>query len=546
MNALAELFLRTLFGDEGVEGHWFHLWRLGPGDLKTTYWYPVPSQVNYGRIGDDDVYVGVSLAAQQGTESDRIKADQSSAIVALWADVDWADDVHKKSPTLPKTQQSALDLIGLFPLQPSLIVNSGHGYQCWWLLKEPWIFESAHEREDAAEFCRRWMGGLRNVAGSLGFSLDGVHDLSRVMRLPGTFNNKNPEEPRAVFVEIQPEQELRYNPSDFEPYLSDLVPRPDLPPISLGGLPIDIGVPMEKMEVLKANNPTFRNLWMRKRAPANDVSASGYDLALANIAVVSGWTDAEVYGLLLANRRKWGDNMKYQGYYERTISKARADAEAEKTLREEASPDSRPGILRSISQTLGVEVLDVEEFMGDPPQYRVTVLGGRGIWIGSSENFVNQNAFRTRILGGSGHLSPRMKEEKWATVVNAMMRVRTKRSMGMEQTESGRIEEWIRAYLTSSVPVMEPLQRVTIHRRPFIFEGAIYVYSNTFKSWIQENLGEKVNSAEFAAQMENFGAYSETIFYINERTQKRTSTSVRKLPSDLFHVDDYAREGTIS
>ena len=56
--------------------------------------------------------------------------------------------------------------------------------------KELWGFESDRERQRAADLSLRWSQTLKAHAAARGWAVDSVHDLARVMRLPGTLNFK--------------------------------------------------------------------------------------------------------------------------------------------------------------------------------------------------------------------------------------------------------------------------------------------------------------------------------------------------------------------
>lgn len=77
-----------------------------------------------------------------------------------------------------------------------------------------------------------------------------------------------------------------------------------------------------KLSRLLVNDEQFYWLYTHKRK-LEDSSLSGYDMALANVAVQAGLTDGEIVWLINQHRDKHGDGPKHTGYYERTIAKAR-------------------------------------------------------------------------------------------------------------------------------------------------------------------------------------------------------------------------------
>jgi hypothetical protein len=107
-----------------------------------------------------------------------------------------------------------------FPLSPSAVIMSGGGLQPYWFLKEP--VEVPAESERVRELLRRLAAYLDAdiVAG----------EPARVLRVPGTLNNKYTP-PRRVQVETF-DPDRRYNPSDFD-FLPALPIRTTAPPVDL-------------------------------------------------------------------------------------------------------------------------------------------------------------------------------------------------------------------------------------------------------------------------------------------------------------------------
>ena len=136
-----------------------------------------------------NVYIGAGLSPRDYGSSRRCPAEHIAAIAGLWADVDYRNEVHTK-PNLPPGLEQARELIRAMGPDPTIQIDTGYGIQAWWLFKELWVFESECERQRAAELSFRWSQTLKAHAAARGWTVDSVHDLSRVMRLPGTLNLK--------------------------------------------------------------------------------------------------------------------------------------------------------------------------------------------------------------------------------------------------------------------------------------------------------------------------------------------------------------------
>lgn len=67
-------------------------------------------------------------------------------------------------------------------VQPSIIVDSGGGWHCYWLLRDTFTIENSEDRSLAQSVLYAW---IDTVGGD-----GGAKDLARVLRVPGTLNHK--------------------------------------------------------------------------------------------------------------------------------------------------------------------------------------------------------------------------------------------------------------------------------------------------------------------------------------------------------------------
>lgn len=110
-------------------------------------------------------------------------------LAALWCDLD-------VKPGGCPTMQSAWAIIGelseLIGAHPSAIVHSGHGLQPYWPIEDgDGEISTDDDRAIVGPLLRRWGRLVALVAGHHGSKVDNVYDLPRILRAPGTTNNKN-------------------------------------------------------------------------------------------------------------------------------------------------------------------------------------------------------------------------------------------------------------------------------------------------------------------------------------------------------------------
>lgn len=347
-------FLRELY-PEGLPPYHLLIWTV-EGEKKISHWFPtIESAASFASTtAADAVYFGVGLARMDLGPHRRCRSQEVAAVPGVVCDIDvYCARVHEK-PGLPPSIDEALRILPE-RFQPTLVWDTGHGIQAVWLCKERWDLDSQDERDRAAALSQRWHTYLAGEAKRLGYTIDAVHDLARVLRLPGSTNNKVPGDPRPVHVIRNTGQ--RYNPSDLESVLDTFgVPEIEIKStderghVEYGDLRLDPRVQLppetqEKLELLLKNISEFARVWNREKRMPKDKSWSGYAQSIANtLAYVDAmaadepadarssppmcFSDQEIIDILTKHRREHGDpgkqNPKPLAWYVKyTIPKAR-------------------------------------------------------------------------------------------------------------------------------------------------------------------------------------------------------------------------------
>jgi hypothetical protein len=171
---------------------------------------------NGQRLVEHNVYFGPLMSLEVRLDG-RGSNDDVVALPGIFVDIDVRDDRAHAKENLPSSIEEAKTLVAKFaPLSPSLMWTTGYGLQVGWLFDTPYHIIEAADRLRIGSLKNRWEQHLRSGFAELGYHLDHVYDLSRVLRLPGTLNWKNPESPRQaslLFVDGP-----RYRMEDLELY----------------------------------------------------------------------------------------------------------------------------------------------------------------------------------------------------------------------------------------------------------------------------------------------------------------------------------------
>jgi hypothetical protein len=123
-----------------------------------------------------DVYVGVCPRVAPEGPGRKLGKDAIEQVGAVWVDLD--NKVEGAS------SQVLLDTC-------DIVVSTGNGWHGYKILSSPKLCKSARERT-TLEY------RIRDFADKLLPGTDNVSNVDRILRVPGTLNWKNPDEPKAV------------------------------------------------------------------------------------------------------------------------------------------------------------------------------------------------------------------------------------------------------------------------------------------------------------------------------------------------------------
>lgn len=174
-------FLKLL----GRSGKYQYFWTIDKDtNTKRTYWYQTGESLPIVDTNRNHVYFGVHPTKEKKDEYNRSKNEDVSAINCLYAEFD------KKDGNTIGT------INNLYPM-PSVVISSGGGWHCYWLLNNS-IQVTEENIKYLAEIQERWVHFIG--------SDEGAKDLARVLRVPGTLNHKYKPALPVEFVEVNLER----------------------------------------------------------------------------------------------------------------------------------------------------------------------------------------------------------------------------------------------------------------------------------------------------------------------------------------------------
>jgi len=484
----------------GYEGQWF-----ADPDPALSYIIQIDQQTR-------DVYVHVGIAPP-GYAKPRAEGADLIGRLGFVADLDLNHD---------RTQE----LLDRCDAPPTLLVGSGHGYHAWWLFEEPVIYdgpEATYDRAEVESIAHDWIRSLRVHAHDLGITekLDGVHDLARILRVPGTQNNKHAVK---MPVQLLLSDGPRYCPDEIYSRLLDedrLLTEPIAETAAVGELLLraDAVPPNDKFAALMTNHELFQATWKHERDnELPDPSPSGYDLALANVAAAAGWSEQEITNLLIAHRRLHNADLKLrQDYYTRTIGKALAHRRQERIMEGERpeSPDDREDGLAHLRELLDVPLTDIKYLDGQEPVYRFD-FGERGLVQMAAELVRSRQVWDRKVFAAT-RLPPRTPigkgaDEAWRSVCKAFGALAEHVVVGIEASIDQETKAILEAYLQRwPVEHVRPGEPVPDDEAPFYRDGKLWVRADQVRQFARQMMDIRLSRSELMQRFRLLGAESKTI-----------------------------------
>ena len=164
-----------------------------------------------------DVYFGVNLMNEPPARNARVKAEFVTLQTATVADIDILGGEHTDPNKYPANIEMAK---GFLPFPVSMLVDSGYGLHPYCLYAKP-ITITAENRSEVTKRNKKFIDTIRSRADKYAKAVDSVHDLPRVLRMPGTYNYKCGREnaPLCRLIEVS---DVRFTPESLDAQLNEL------------------------------------------------------------------------------------------------------------------------------------------------------------------------------------------------------------------------------------------------------------------------------------------------------------------------------------
>jgi hypothetical protein len=312
---------------------------------------------------------------------------------------------------------------------------------------------------------------------------------------------------------------------------------------SRGAIDAHAEPPFDRLMLMLELEPKFKATWEKTR---DDLpSQSEHDLSLATMAAHAGWDDEEIVSLIVAHRRKHGEDTKTSrvDYYASLIAKSKEgleNKEAHESLSNRlmsidqglnSIEDERSGMLSDLSSLIGLNVRTIIRYVADPPSYRL-VFEDTSILLSNVDFIISPSKFRHAVAACCGHLLGRYKGQRWDPIAMTILRCCEDQDLGADSTADGVVSEWLCGYLLTSPPV-DDRELAVASRTPLMIGSDVAIFSDMLAGWLTTFRGERIARRELAVKLRSAGCVP-TSFAYRRDDGTRTTARAWKIPATLL------------
>ena len=208
-----------------------HLWRTPTGGPSWAYWWSMVSGDQGGGVSTWfdaqgewpplphrrlEIYFGVNPSAYIPTTNKEGEPRKPADVRSRKETIAALNTIYDEFDT---KDGATLAIVESLEPAPSVVVASGGGWHCYWLLVDPWDITAPTERQRAIELQREWVEHHIEQGAD-----KGAKDIARILRVPGTVNHK-PERNGAIVEFVRCDMSRLYTPEELAAWLPPREPK---------------------------------------------------------------------------------------------------------------------------------------------------------------------------------------------------------------------------------------------------------------------------------------------------------------------------------
>jgi len=458
---------------------------------------------------DHDIYINVGTGLKKKGKYFRFGKKEINGIQALYLDIDFLSNV-KKEKNLP-TKEQALEILNNFPLKPTIILNSGNGFHVYYFFKQFMIIDNINRKE---------IQGLNETLSHAidiefkkqNFKMDKVHDLSRILRIDGTYNYKEKDNKKKIKIEKK-DLNSYYTIEEFNEKLKQYNIKLEEKKIK-EKTNIEIR-DCEKLteeqefviESLREVNEKFKQSWDNPKEGKSDSEA---DQSIAYSLIEVEVSEQEIADILYYHAIKFDykrkEKRKRKDYIENTISKA-------KDMCFKNNPEKKNHTIKNLKENLleGIDIIprtDISEeeiekqknnansilnrhnitlqeilYIQDDNEYAKLITNNTAIIYQPIENLYKQNTFIDPIQK-TLKIPININQEEYRAIKNVIIRIAKDAIENKFAIAKNRIRYWLEEYLATIIKqITEENEKFDFDNEEFNKKHPFHYQNITEESW---------------------------------------------------------------
>ena len=162
-----------------------------------------------------DAFFHVNVTRNADNSPRRLNTSTVDAQIGIAVDIDFDDAGHKgdTSKNCPDLESARLALSKV--PEPSFVIFTGHGCHVYYKFVKPFVFSDEADRAFAKKISEQF---TKFFSAQFGFPVDSCHDLTRILRVPYSYNFKGGKK---ILSYVAYSSNARYTPQDFENILAN-------------------------------------------------------------------------------------------------------------------------------------------------------------------------------------------------------------------------------------------------------------------------------------------------------------------------------------
>jgi len=526
------------------------IWTLSD---KRSHWFKdTGKMIKFIEANPHNIFYGLGVTDKEKSKFERALNTEITSIRLLHLDIDIQSDVAHKKNNLPATIEEAREIAHKI-LEPTYLINSGHGLHAIYLLVE-------HYKMDDLKYITALFQQFQEAHREFfpQYDIDYTFDLARILRCPGSINSKDPENhvkceiieynKAAYYMVEEIDDAIAFDPDKASKHSTSTsstgkakytatngsvdtrgwTTRDYSKWFNEQGLILDKAASIDgDMWVdLASADPSFVKAYNHEFDKKDElvpdkkeIDMNKYDMTLANIGARYGLPDQKIVDLLVMHRRKYGVNLNKlnrKDYFARTLIKCGVHRTIGAITKKKAknikiTKDEKATIRTYLEGILKCGIQRVIRYGKDPnPQFELELdnLPGKTIKLGSfAEGILNQRNFRAKI-GAMGITMPiAVKASKWDTSIIPNLQLLTVEGIiPSTATYEGQIEEWVTGYFVEKTIIedMDTYIEDGLLDQPFYHNDQVYFKLEALQNWIRNSKNHNTDFS-FVTSMIGYG-----------------------------------------